>query len=571
MSSHSGIDSEQPGYLMAQYMNSISHDIIHNRSNRKSQMKELGNFCAELKLQTYGQTYLRSSIAVLMADLCGDNIESLNTWAEDDWENYKVELICCFKILIRKDARHFFIPGVERLEESSRKKSTMMMKNQLRYKNRDVDVKVKQIVSKDFRDAILRIEVQRALSIIRSYLDTRALASSDTMEQSHEEKEKIQNYIACVQGTIAFEKHPSIKEALLSFIDQERICLKERANLLKYFKDNSILKSHTLEELYVRVEIMLRGWEMLVLPRPTLRLDYYDPSDHETDDGDSYILKSAESLDENDGLDEEEEEEEEEKIELETETKPLHSIQQKQESPAKYKGATATATATAPRSEDDASFETAVDVQEETSGILEPRTLNQKALVEDLVIKRNVLRVDAKDPLASAVKVAATARVAPLVNEQHSPLKKMRLVMEDSDLEGGTESGSGTSPSPRRKKRISSNSKKKKRKIVESSDDDELWEDTEVKYNGGGVRHRWTEEETKAVRNGYEIYGKNWATIKKEFSKVLAKRSNVQIKVRCLLYSRKNKHSTISIILISWFVLAQDKFRTMVRTGEIVE
>eukprot|EP00557_Chaetoceros_sp_GSL56_P011185 CAMPEP_0176486626 /NCGR_PEP_ID=MMETSP0200_2-20121128/5671_1 /TAXON_ID=947934 /ORGANISM="Chaetoceros sp., Strain GSL56" /LENGTH=568 /DNA_ID=CAMNT_0017883345 /DNA_START=36 /DNA_END=1742 /DNA_ORIENTATION=- len=568
MSSQMNIDSEQPGYLLAQYMNSISHDIIHNRFNRKAQVVELGNFYNKLKLQSYGQTYLRSSIAILISDLCGDKIECLKTWKDQDWDNFKSDFICCYKILIRKDAPYFFIPGVEISEGSEEqtppKAFLDFQKKQLRYKSRQVDVNVKAMVSKDFRDAFLRIEVQKALSIIRDHLDSclsSPSSSSDAMQQSNETKEVFQKYIACIQGTLAFEKHPSVKEALLSIVDQERLCLKKRTDLVCCFKNNHILQTHTLEELYVRFEIMLREWEKLVLPKPNFLPNHYLPSEQEEDDGDSYIFQRVESIDETDSLEEEKDDVEEDK-DAETQMEPTNELatqgavqeeemtsnrNDKVELPnnnnvaVTTKTRTRNATATVHRSEDDAIFETAMDTQEEKNGVLEPRTLNEQNLVKNLVNKREKLRAGTKDPLASVVKVAATAttKVAAVVSE-YSPLKKKRLVMEDSDVDDGP---SRTSQSSQRKKKRKStgSSSKIKRKILDSSED-ELWEDTEVKCQG--VRYRWTEEETKAVKDGYEIYGKNWATIKKEFAKVLKKRSNVQIK---------------------------DKFRNMVRAGEIAE
>ena len=60
--------------------------------------------------------------------------------------------------------------------------------------NLDKDLNVKEKVVDDFHDAILRIEVQRVLSIIHDYLDGFVTMHID--QQQDTESESVMNYIS---------------------------------------------------------------------------------------------------------------------------------------------------------------------------------------------------------------------------------------------------------------------------------------------------------------------------------------------------------------------------------------
>lgn len=547
------IDSQSTGHFLGQYMNVLSHDIIHNRANRKTQTQALRNFISQVKLQPYGQTYLRSSMAFLISDLCGDDVdvERLKTWAVNDWDDYRTELVHAYKCLIRKDAGYFFIPMVEQQDERLQKNDLKLQKSQLRFKNPEVDEKVHKIVSKDMRDVFLRLEVQKALSILRAVLDPTPIAvgSSDPTQNPGEygqRDEVAQNYIACIQKTLAFEKHPLVKEALLSLVnhEEEASSLKEPSKVLECIKDNPILRSHTLEELCFSVEVMLRGWDKFLLPLPN-----YDSNlemDQKCDESDSYILQQV--VESGDGIDDLEEEldQENSSVSNRLEVQEEDDLQQKQgveDSRKKQVASPRKLPSSAQRSEDEASFTTAQDIQDEKFGTQE-LNFPKKNIIQDLVSKRKILHVNAKDPLESIVEIAETAKEARLMSIGNNAIENVQLKVEESDSQDETSQYSKVVK--KKRKTLKTPRSTAKRRILHTSDDDDddIWTDSEERKISSGPRHKWTEEECKAVKDGYEMYGRNWAIIKQNFSKALRRRTNVQIK---------------------------DKFRNMLRAGEIVE
>lgn len=91
----------------------------------------------------------------------------------------------------------------------------------------------------------------------------------------------------------------------------------------------------------------------------------------------------------------------------------------------------------------------------------------------------------------------------------------------------------------------SDNSRKKRRRNNRSTETDNLWEDPADDHPAKRRTYMdWTVDETRAVKEGYETFGKKWAMIKQNCRNRLSRRTNVQIK---------------------------DKWRTMVKTGEIME
>ncbi|OMJ24209.1 DNA annealing helicase and endonuclease ZRANB3 [Smittium culicis] len=61
--------------------------------------------------------------------------------------------------------------------------------------------------------------------------------------------------------------------------------------------------------------------------------------------------------------------------------------------------------------------------------------------------------------------------------------------------------------------------------------------------NKAKMRKPWTDTETKALLDGYELYGSKWATIKKKYSTDLERRSNVDLKdkFRVITTSKKKE------------------------------
>lgn len=123
---------------------------------------------------------------------------------------------------------------------------------------------------------------------------------------------------------------------------------------------------------------------------------------------------------------------------------------------------------------------------------------------------------------------------------QHGGATPPAATIRDSHEEGLAQArGKGTSSQPQ------STPKKRKHTAHQFNidDDDELWEDSP----SATKRRRymdWTRDETMAVKEGYEKFGKRWAMIKHNCQHRLSRRTNVQIK---------------------------DKFRAMVKAGEIEE
>ena len=105
--------------------------------------------------------------------------------------------------------------------------------------------------------------------------------------------------------------------------------------------------------------------------------------------------------------------------------------------------------------------------------------------------------------------------------------------------------GEGLANGARPKKNAKSpNNRKRKVKPLPDEIVDELWEDPVEPIPKRRVYMDWTEDETRAVKEGYEKFGKRWTMIKHNCQHRLSRRTNVQIK---------------------------DKWRTMVNVGEIEE
>ena len=99
--------------------------------------------------------------------------------------------------------------------------------------------------------------------------------------------------------------------------------------------------------------------------------------------------------------------------------------------------------------------------------------------------------------------------------------------------------------SPKRASPSSVDSRKRRR--TPRTDADDLWNDTSDVGPAAPKRRTyrdWTVDETKAVIEGYALFGKKWNMIKQNCRNRLSRRTNVQIK---------------------------DKWRTLVRAGEIQE
>ncbi|OMJ16343.1 hypothetical protein AYI70_g6668 [Smittium culicis] len=59
--------------------------------------------------------------------------------------------------------------------------------------------------------------------------------------------------------------------------------------------------------------------------------------------------------------------------------------------------------------------------------------------------------------------------------------------------------------------------------------------------NKAKMRKPWTDTETQALLDGYELYGSKWAEIKKKYSKDLVRRSNVDLKDKFRVISASKK------------------------------
>lgn len=121
---------------------------------------------------------------------------------------------------------------------------------------------------------------------------------------------------------------------------------------------------------------------------------------------------------------------------------------------------------------------------------------------------------------------------------------------EEEDNEESTTPDSYETPEKRKRHENGTDQEDKEKKPStpkrrrSKAPDDDMWEDLGDEPKMPRTYLDWTEDETNAVREGYAKFGKKWAMIKHNSQHRLIRRTNVQIK---------------------------DKFRTMLKRGEIQE
>ena len=139
-----------------------------------------------------------------------------------------------------------------------------------------------------------------------------------------------------------------------------------------------------------------------------------------------------------------------------------------------------------------------------------------------------------EDPTANVHQYGGASN-SPIVADKRRA--QPAIPIRDSDEDSGAQ---------REPLRSAPNNHNKRRRSAQSNDlEDDLWEDPEdMRAQKRRTYMDWTVDETNAVKEGYSMFGKKWAMIKHNCSNRLSRRTNVQIK---------------------------DKWRTMVRAGEIEE
>jgi len=312
------IDITSPGYLMAQMLNTIAHDIIQNSTNRCNQIGELTFFLKQLKLQKYGQIHVRTTMATLLAELCGcDNI-CLEDWNDKDWDEVITEFSQLYQVLIRKDASHFFVPRLlEKGEVEFSTDSVAFQRDQKTFKNRNVDIKLKKQINNHFREIIAILKFQRAFSIIRCHIEN--LMDEKDEEGLEEESvlpdEMSQKYWDYIHAS--FDDCANAKKALVSLVCREenedtfKLYIKKPSELNIHFKNTSFRQFYNLQNLQDRFDYVVRGWEDMVLPLPMNQTigKYTIPEVRlaETNDEENDSVGDVDFGDENDGTDDENE------------------------------------------------------------------------------------------------------------------------------------------------------------------------------------------------------------------------------------------------------------------------
>ena len=281
------IDETSPGYIMSQMSNTIAHDIIQNDTKRLSQMQELKFFTNQLRLQKYGQIYVRVAMATLIADICGNNSVFLETWNATDWDGIITEFSHLYKVLIRKDACQFFVSGLLEKEGTDFETDTVaFQKDQKSFKNRNVDMKLKKQTSTQFREIMAKLKFQKIFSIIRSRVKD-LLNEKDEGELTEESALPDDTAQLYMDGMHAlFDDCQDAKEALVSLVSRQEengdtfeLYLKKPSELKELVKDTNFRKHNNMQNFQDRFEYIVRSWEDMVLPLPKIQTigDYTIP------------------------------------------------------------------------------------------------------------------------------------------------------------------------------------------------------------------------------------------------------------------------------------------------------
>ncbi len=193
-------------------------------------------------------------------------------------------------------------------------------------------------------------------------------------------------------------------------------------------------------------------------------------------------------------------------------------------------------------SDDNFSFTTAKETEEE----VEDHSTSERNAVAALQVKRTALKLIAKDPLASTLKIASKA------NPSFSRDVDIESVDSSELLKAPPEEKLTERTKPGRKRKLSyrESSDEEDRPIAAKASlkfddsEDELFKDTPPPpaLKAKQSRKRWTEVELNAVKLGYEEFQKHdqkWSKIKSKYSEELRSRSNVNIKVRLVSFLKK--------------------------------
>eukprot|EP00979_Chaetoceros_neogracilis_P019099 scaffold11760_cov1641-Chaetoceros_neogracile.AAC.1 len=230
------LDTTSPGYLMANMLNTIAHSIIQNKTNRCNQTGELTFFLAQLKLQKYGQIHVRTTMATLLADLCGCDSISLEDWDYKHWDAVIMDFSQLYHALIRKDARHCFVPKLLK-----------------KLKNSQVDIKVKN----------------------ENLLDKK---NDEGLEEESVLPDSISvNYMDYIHAS--FTDCTTVKKALVSLVSLKegngdttrQLYIKKPSELNIHLTNTSFRQYYNLQNLQDRFDYVVSGWESIVLPLPTVQ------------------------------------------------------------------------------------------------------------------------------------------------------------------------------------------------------------------------------------------------------------------------------------------------------------
>lgn len=188
------LDRSSPAYVVAQYVDTISHDVITNEENREHKFRnDLSFFTHQVDPLEYGLPYCRFAIALNLTTLCGVTTESLQDRDPSDWIDFIDKVEKTYMVLLRKDATKFFASPVRDDDDDDDDDFQMEQKEMV---DEEPSPKAEQLLSKKFDGLIVRLRFQHALSYIRHDLETLFDEQSDgDAEFSELDGDKLENFL----------------------------------------------------------------------------------------------------------------------------------------------------------------------------------------------------------------------------------------------------------------------------------------------------------------------------------------------------------------------------------------
>lgn len=184
-------DPTSPAHLISQYINVLAHAVITEPNEQSHKSSDHLLFLRKkVKIQTYGQTYLRMLMAMMVLNIWAVEDTMIRQKSPDDWQRCINDLKTLYKASIRKDASCFFVLDLAADESEYNFKTDGAEFHRLQQKLKDerVDPMVMKKLKHQFSKLTMRLKFIKALSIIRSDLE-RILGQED-VDVGEEDSEK---------------------------------------------------------------------------------------------------------------------------------------------------------------------------------------------------------------------------------------------------------------------------------------------------------------------------------------------------------------------------------------------